>query len=77
MKYSFLILSLLACCAAVSNAGDLGNVAFIGDSITHGIGSGSYRFDFWKILTDNGTDHRFVGVNSGSLGSTGSGSYTG
>lgn len=77
MKYSLFALSLLACCAAVSHAADLGNVAFIGDSITHGVQNGSYRFDFWKILADNGTDHRFVGVNSGNYNFSGSLTYKG
>lgn len=77
MKYSLFTLSLLACCAAVSHAADLGNVAFIGDSITHGYLNGSYRYDFWKILADNGTDHRFVGVNSGNYSFSGSLTYKG
>ncbi|MEG0333152.1 MAG: GDSL-type esterase/lipase family protein [Akkermansia sp.] len=44
----------------------LNNTAFVGDSITHGVRTASYRFDFWKILADNKIQHKFIGVNKGN-----------
>ncbi len=45
---------------------NLGNVMYVGDSITHGVGSGSYRWALFKLLTDNGIIQNEVGVNSGN-----------
>lgn len=45
---------------------DLGRVIFIGDSITHGVGSASYRWPLHKILVDNGIRFNVVGVNEGN-----------
>ncbi len=43
----------------------LGRVTFIGDSITHGIDDQSYRWQFFKILTDNGIESEIVGPRNG------------
>ncbi len=37
---------------------ELGNVMFVGDSITHGVNSASYRWALHKIFTDNGISYR-------------------
>ncbi len=41
---------------------DLGNVMFVGDSITHGAKQISYRWDFHKILVDNGLIYNSIGI---------------
>ena len=53
--------------AAKSNAPELGKVMFVGDSITHGINTGSYRWDFHKILADNGVKYVETGYNSNNF----------
>ena len=40
---------------------DLGDVMYIGDSITHGVNSGSYRWSLFQILADNGVAHNDLG----------------
>ena len=50
--------------AAAEGAPSLGRVMFVGDSITHGINTGSYRWDFHKILVDNGVKYQETGYNS-------------
>ncbi|MDO4954149.1 MAG: autotransporter-associated beta strand repeat-containing protein [Akkermansia sp.] len=40
---------------------DLGDVMYIGDSITHGVYSGSYRWSLFQILADNGVAHNDLG----------------
>ncbi len=45
---------------------DLGTVMYVGDSITHGVGAGSYRWALFKILTDNGITQDEVGVKTGN-----------
>ncbi len=45
---------------------DLGNVMYVGDSITHGVGSASYRWAMHKILVDNAISYDEVGVSSGN-----------
>ncbi len=45
---------------------DLGNVMYVGDSITHGYGAASYRWALLKILTDNGISQNEVGVATGN-----------
>lgn len=55
---------LLACAAlfttvasaSVSN-GDLGNVMYVGDSVTHGVNGGSWRWAMHKIFADNGISY--------------------
>ena len=60
--------------AATADAGaapvtTLGNVMYIGDSITHGYGSMvSWRWDFFKLLTDNGITQTEEGINTGRDG---------
>lgn len=58
---------------------DLGNVMYVGDSITHGVRSGSYRRELFKIFVDNGVTQKEVGVNKGHYNnySPGSPSYRG
>ena len=61
------MMKMLAACsvlgAGVAMAEDapanLGNVMFVGDSITHGYGAPSYRWPLHKIFVDNGV--QFVG----------------
>lgn len=43
----------------------IGRVTFLGDSITHGVNDQSYRWQFFKILTDNGIENEIVGPRSG------------
>lgn len=45
---------------------NLGNVMFVGDSITHGVNSASYRWALHKILVDNGIAYTSVGYNTGN-----------
>ena len=47
---------------------DLGRVMFIGDSITHGVATGSYRWALHKIWVDNGIAFEVVGVETGNYG---------
>ena len=66
-------LSLLAALLAVfpsaiaAPAGtDLGNVMYVGDSITHGMNSGTYRWALHKIFADNGISYHAEGVKTGN-----------
>lgn len=43
----------------------IGRVTFLGDSITHGVNDQSYRWQFFKILTDNGIENEIVGPREG------------
>lgn len=43
----------------------IGRVTFLGDSITHGVNDQSYRWQFFKILTDNGIENEIAGPRSG------------
>lgn len=45
---------------------DLGNVLYIGDSITHGFGTPSYRWALHKIFVDNGIKYEEIGVATGN-----------
>ncbi len=45
---------------------DLGDVMYVGDSITHGVNSASYRWGLHKILVDNGIGYDAVGVKTGN-----------
>jgi lysophospholipase L1-like esterase len=45
---------------------DLGNVMFVGDSITHGINGASWRYSFHKILVDAGVTYDAQGIKSGN-----------
>ena len=46
--------------------GNLGNVLYIGDSITHGFKAPSYRWALHKIFVDNGIDYEEIGIETGS-----------
>ncbi len=48
-----------------SDGTSLGRVMFMGDSITHGIDDASYRWQFFKILVDNGLEFELGGPRSG------------
>ena len=55
------------CFSAVESGQGLGKVMFVGDSITHGINTGSYRWDFHKIMVDNGVKYQETGYNSNNF----------
>ena len=42
-------------------------VMYVGDSITHGMNSGTYRWALHKIFADNGISYHAEGVNSGGV----------
>lgn len=64
---AYVLLALCAWCAGAESAPrDLGRVVFIGDSLTHGVGSASYRWPLHKILVDNGVRFEVVGVAEGN-----------
>ena len=46
--------------------GNLGNVLYIGDSITHGFRAPSYRWAMHKILVDNGIEYEEIGIEKGN-----------
>ena len=48
------------------SAADLGNVLYIGDSITHGYGAPSYRWALHKIFVDNGIEYEEIGIEVGN-----------
>ncbi len=58
-------MSAAAPCYAAETA-ELGNVMFVGDSITHGVNCASYRWAFHKILVDNGIGYESIGVMTGN-----------
>ena len=43
----------------------VGRLTFLGDSITHGVSDMSYRWQFFKILTDNGIENQIAGPREG------------
>lgn len=45
---------------------DLGTLMYVGDSITHGVNSASYRWALHKIFTDNGISYDAVGIKTGN-----------
>lgn len=51
--------------ASVSD-GDLDNVMYLGDSITHGINSSSWRWAMHKIFADNGISYTEKGIMTGN-----------
>ena len=66
MKGCILPLAMWAAVPGAAAEGTMqspGKVMFVGDSITHGINTGSYRWDFHKILVDNGVKYRETGYN--------------
>ena len=48
-----------------SDATTLGRVMFLGDSITHGVNDQTWRWQFFKLLVDNGIEAEIVGPRSG------------
>lgn len=65
--------ALLACSVAFTTIasasvsdGDLGNVMYVGDSITHGVNSASYRWALHKIFVDNGISYTEKGIKTGN-----------
>lgn len=52
---------------AAGKPADLGRTMFVGDSITHGINTPSYRWDFHKILVDNGVKYEEAGYDTGNF----------
>ena len=67
-----LFLACILCGCSIPAAADLstdytlGDVMYVGDSITHGVSSASYRWVMHKILVDNGISYDEVGVNTGN-----------
>lgn len=62
---SVLLAALLMSSATMPEAQasqDLGKVMFVGDSITHGFTTASYRWELHKIFVDNGVSFSVVGV---------------
>lgn len=51
--------------SATLGADSIGRVTFLGDSITHGVDDQSYRWQLFKILTDNGIENEIVGPREG------------
>ncbi len=77
---SLLVVAGMASSVAVAADGatftptaDLGTVMYVGDSITHGIASGSWRWPMHKILADNAVSYDAVGVMTGNSASYPSG----
>lgn len=60
--------------ASVSTAyeakSDLGRTMWVGDSLTHGLRSASWRWPFHKILVDNGISYKPVGIQRGDWSKT-------
>lgn len=61
------IISGFSTCQLFATDAALGNVMYVGDSITHGVNSGSYRWSLHKIFVDNGISYTPKGVNSGNF----------
>ncbi len=60
------LLAAVPAATAAPSGTDLGNVMYVGDSITHGINSASYRWTLHKIFTDNGISYNAEGVKTGN-----------
>ncbi len=67
----FVLLSAVSGNGLHASTTNLGNVMYVGDSITHGYNSASYRWEMFKIFTDNGIANNMVGVTSGNNAYTG------
>ena len=63
MKLNILIQGLLLSCVPLFGAETL---MFVGDSITHGVGAGSYRWPLHRLWVDNGMKFEVVGVHVGN-----------
>lgn len=57
---------LLPALAAASSLLGAERVMFVGDSITHGVGAGSYRWPLHRLWVDNGMSFEVVGVHVGN-----------
>lgn len=57
---------LLPALAAASSLLGAERVMFVGDSITHGVGAGSYRWPLHRLWVDNGMSFEMVGVHEGN-----------
>lgn len=57
------ILLALSCSSSLYGAE---RVMFVGDSITHGVGAGSYRWPLHRLWVDNGMPFEVVGVHVGN-----------
>lgn len=57
---------LLPALAAASSLPGAERVMFVGDSITHGVGAGSYRWPLHRLWVDNGMSFEVVGVHVGN-----------
>ena len=57
---------LLPALAAASSLLGAERVMFVGDSITHGVGAGSYRWPLHRLWVDNGMSFDVVGVHVGN-----------
>ncbi len=73
MKYLSFSLAVLLSCTSLLFAKsdkdlttDLGKVMFVGDSITHGHSSSSYRWALHKLFVDNGMKYESVGIITGN-----------
>lgn len=76
LPFRLLAALLVACsvpCVFASETGNttiptdnLGNVMYVGDSITHGVNSASWRWAMHKILTDNAVSYTEVGYRTGN-----------
>ncbi len=67
-----LLLALALCLPSFAvPAEDLGRVLYVGDSITHGKSSGSWRWELFKIFVDNGIRQQEVGIQSGNYNGRG------
>lgn len=68
-----LLVAVLAACSmgltakaeTAATSYTLGDVMYVGDSITHGVDSSSYRWALHKILVDNGVYYNEVGYQTG------------
>ncbi len=57
--------ALILTAISTATASDLGNIMYVGDSITHGAYETSYRWDMHKILVDNGLSYTPIGIMKG------------
>ncbi len=69
MKLIPLSLAVLLSCGSLLHAEsdkDLGKVMFVGDSISHGYSSGSYRWFLHKLFVDNEMEYQSIGIITGN-----------
>lgn len=60
------LVSSVSVLGTTSSENDLGKVMYVGDSITHGVNSASYRWALHKIFVDNGISYDGVGYKTGN-----------